>query len=215
MKLTINGKQEAVTDKPGSYVSIEREWQNGDVVQVQLSMQLHLEALPDDPKMIAILYGPIVLAGDLGDTAMAGLKRYGAYAASGTVQTPEVPAFVCDLKKVLSAIKPVAGEPMTFRTSGITRSGEVRLVPFYKLVAHRYSVYWKVYSDAEWVKRKADIAATAAYRKAIERRTIDVVRIGDKQNESDRRFQGEHTNVGHAEGKAWLAGAPYATVRGE
>lgn len=79
----------------------------------------------------------------------------------------------------------------------------LQLVPFYKLVAHRYSVYWNVYSEAEWEKRKSDIAAAAVYRKEIERRTIDVVGIGHKQNESDHRFQGERTNAGHAEGKAW------------
>lgn len=203
MQLTINGKPVRVTAQPGSYTSVAREWQNGDVVQVRLPMQLHIEATPDDPKMIAILYGPIVLAGDLGDTAMAGLKRYGAYAASGTVKTPEVPAFVCDLQAVLSAIKPVAGQEMTFRAAGIAKPNDVRLVPFYKLMAQRYSVYWKVYSEAEWEKRKADSAAAAAYRKAIAGRTIDVVSIGDKANESDHRFQGERTNTGHAEGSAW------------
>ena len=205
MKLTINGNEQTVNDKPGSYVSIAREWKDGDTVQVRLPMQLHVEAMPDDPKMIAILYGPIVLAGDLGDTAMAGLKRYGAYAASGSVKTPEVPAFVCDLKAVLPAIKPVAGEPMAFRIQGVTRPGEVRLVPFYKVAAHRYSVYWNVYSVAEWEKRKADIAAAADYRKEVERRTIDVVGIGDKQSESDHHFQGERSSAGHFEGRAWRA----------
>src|SRR5262245_8277105 len=61
--LTVNGKKENGADKPGVYVTVEREWKSGDVVQIGMPMSLRLEAMPDDPKMIAVMYGPIVLAG--------------------------------------------------------------------------------------------------------------------------------------------------------
>jgi len=44
----------------GSYVTISRIWSDGDRVEVQLPMQLQTEAMPDDPSMQAILYGPLV-----------------------------------------------------------------------------------------------------------------------------------------------------------
>ena len=48
---------------PGAYVSLDREWQNGDRVEIQLPMKLHAEPLPGTTNIVAVLYGPIVLAG--------------------------------------------------------------------------------------------------------------------------------------------------------
>src|SRR5438093_8805129 len=48
------------------FVTIDREWKNGDRVDVSLPMRLHTESMPDNPKMFAIMYGPMVLVGDLG-----------------------------------------------------------------------------------------------------------------------------------------------------
>lgn len=62
----VNGKKQPVSEKPGSYVTVERDWKSGDTVQVQLPMSLRMESMPDDPKTVALLYGPIVLAGELG-----------------------------------------------------------------------------------------------------------------------------------------------------
>ena len=52
------------------------------------------------------------------------------------------------------------------------------LAPFYKLHDRRYTGYWKVYTPAEWEKRRAEIAAREARRREIERLTIAAVRPG-------------------------------------
>ena len=44
----------------------EREWADADVVELRLPMALRAEAMPDDPSVVAFLFGPIVLAADLG-----------------------------------------------------------------------------------------------------------------------------------------------------
>ena len=46
-------------------MTIDREWKSGDRIDVRLPMRLHVEAMPDNPEMIAVMYGPMVLAGDL------------------------------------------------------------------------------------------------------------------------------------------------------
>lgn len=202
MTLTVNGKPEPVSAKPGSYVSVDREWKSGDTVRVRLPMSLHLEAMPDDPKMVALLYGPVVLAGDLGTEGMEEVNRYGPMAPPlARVKPLEVSAFVCDLKEVLARVKPTPDAPLNFRTQGIGRPRDVRLVPFYKVFEPRYSVYWKVYSPAEWEKRKAERAAAAARRQQIERRTVDAVNVSAPQSERDHRFQGEGTSEGFFEGR--------------
>lgn len=142
MTLTINGKKQTVAAKPGSYVMVEREWKNGDTVDVRLPMTLRLEAMPDGPKTIAILCGPIVLGGDLGKDGLEDARRYGPSAPQlGRVKPIQVPALVCDLKDVLSKLKPVQGASMNFRSSGIGRPNDVLLAPFYKMADQRYTVY--------------------------------------------------------------------------
>ncbi|MDH4197211.1 MAG: glycoside hydrolase family 127 protein, partial [Candidatus Aminicenantes bacterium] len=77
MTVTVNGRRESVKAGPNGYATFESEWKNGDTVEVRWPMGLRLEAMPDDPKMIALLYGPVVLAGDLGREGLTEALRYG------------------------------------------------------------------------------------------------------------------------------------------
>ena len=204
MALMVNGKKQAVSDKPGSYVTIDREWKSGDSVQISLPMRLHLEAMPDDPKMVAVLYGPIVLAGDLGRESLQDARRYGPNAPQlDRVKTVEIPALIGEVKDVINRVKPVPGAPLTFKTDGLGRPQDVTLLPFYKVFEPRYTVYWKVYTTTEWNKRKADLVVTEARRKMIERLTVDAVNLNDKQSESDHNMQGQGRVDGVFEGKRW------------
>jgi DUF1680 family protein len=203
MALSINGKSEPITAKPGSYASIEREWKTGDNVQVRWPMSLRTEAMPDDPNMVALLYGPIVLAGDLGKDGLNQNTRYGPSAPQlGRVPSVVVPAFVGDVKGVLAKVRPSAGAPLRFQTSGLAQPRDVQLVPFYKASDIRYTVYWKVFSAAEWDKRKAEIAAAESRRAEIERRTVDAVDISSEQSERDHNLQQQNSRKGEFEGKA-------------
>ncbi|GBC83197.1 Non-reducing end beta-L-arabinofuranosidase [bacterium HR10] len=206
-QVLVNGRRESVTATPGSYITIEREWRAGDTVEVQFPMSLRMEAMPDDPTMIALLYGPIVLAGDLGTEGLTESERYGPSAPRiGRLRPVEVPAFVtADVKDVLAKVKPVAGTPLTFRTEGLGQPRDVTLAPFYKLHDRRYTVYWKVYTPAEWEKRKAEIAAREARRREIERLTIDAVNLNDPQSEQAHDFRGENVSEGYFEGRRWRA----------
>src|SRR5471030_2865249 len=62
----INGRALDASASPGSYLTLARVWKAGDKIEMELPMQLHIEAMPDDPKVQAVMYGPVVLAGDLG-----------------------------------------------------------------------------------------------------------------------------------------------------
>ena len=88
MQLSINGDTRPVDDAPGTYVTVEREWQSGDTVLVRLPMSLQPETMPDDPTTFALLYGPVVLAGDLGTTGLDGAERYGRSAPRLTRVAP-------------------------------------------------------------------------------------------------------------------------------
>ena len=156
--IQINGKQQTVGGQPASYVTLDREWHNGDVVKLHLPMTLHTEPLPGTTNILAVLYGPIVLAGDLGASGMPA----DPYAKDQTkfVKWPPapVPVFVADATSLLKHIR-ATRQPLTFRTKNLGRPQDVTLVPFYQAQHQRYTVYWQVYSKAEWEQQESDLKA--------------------------------------------------------
>lgn len=202
--IEVDGSKQEIAAAPGSYVTIDREWRTGDTVDVRLPMSLHTEAMPDDPKTVALLYGPIVLAGDLGRQNLTPAKQSGPSAPEELeAARPGAPALLCNVDDLLSHVRPVRGRPLTFRTRGIGRPRDVTLVPFFTVFDSRYSVYWKVYSPAEWKTHRAEIAAEARRRRDLERRTVDVVQIGDAKSESAHAFKQERSDSGLYNGRRY------------
>ena len=202
ISIRINGRDEPVPGAPGSYVTVRREWRKGDVVQVRLPMSLRLEALPGDPREVALLYGPVVLAGDLGQEGLTESVRYGPGAPPLRRAPPVVvPAFVGDAQKLLDKVVPVPNEPLRFRTEGLGRPRDVTLIPFHEAQNQRYSVYWSVYSQAEWAARETERAAAEGRRRAITGATLDAVNVDDPQSERDHGYRGEGTNTEDFEGR--------------
>ena len=193
VSVSINGKQQKITSAPGNYFTLQREWKDGDQIKIQLPMKLHTELLPGASNILAVLYGPIVLAGELGTNAMPYPFAKGQTDFSA-LPAPAAPVFVGDTATLLAHIKPVAGQPLTFRTDGIGRPQDVTLIPLYQLHRQRYSVYWNVLSNEGWQKQKATLAAAEAKRIADEARIVDLVRPGEQQSEIDHHVQSEKSD---------------------
>jgi hypothetical protein len=202
VKLSVNGKKQKTASAPGSYFTLAREWRDGDQVEIRMPMKLHTEFLPGVSNEIAILYGPIVLAGELGTNALPSpfAKHQTDYSR---LPASPAPVLVCEAAKLLKLVQPVSGEPLTFRTRGIGQPQEVTLIPFYKMHRQRYSVYWKLLSESEWKAQAAEIASAEARRMADEARVVDVVRSGESQSETDHRLQGEDTQAGDFDQRKW------------
>ena len=128
--IKVNGKQLDASASPGSYLTLNRTWKTGDRVEMELPMRLRIEAMPDDPKTKAVLYGPIVLAGDLGTK---GLDQ-------SLIVGPSVPqirkAGPTDVPNFMAEILP-ADKPLHFRMNQAT------LMPLNKILDRRYTVYWQ------------------------------------------------------------------------
>ncbi len=203
--VSVNGTRQSLTAAPGSYITIDREWKTGDTVDVRFPMTLRMEALPDDPHIRALLYGPVVLAGDLGTEGLEGIKRYGPSTPPiGRVAPITVPAFVAaSPSEVLSHVEKVSGQSLTFRTKGLGQPNDVTLIPLYKTFEPRFTVYWNVLDAAEWTKHKADAAADAERRSDIARRTVDLVDVSDDKSEQAHAYSGQGVNEGFVEGRRW------------
>jgi uncharacterized protein len=137
----INGRAIDVTPTPGSYLTLTRTWKAGDKIEMTLPMHLSVEAMPDDPKTQAFLYGPLVLAGDLGSEGLTEQMMVGPNAPQLRRLPIEVPAFQAAGADPSSWIKP-AGAPLTFRTTG--QQKDVTLAPISSIFGKRYAVYWQV-----------------------------------------------------------------------
>ena len=60
--IRVNGKAIGITAKPGAWAEVNREWKDGD--RVELSLDMPLRTIPLDarhPNLIALLHGPVAL----------------------------------------------------------------------------------------------------------------------------------------------------------
>jgi DUF1680 family protein len=60
--VSINGKVQALKAKPGAYLNIGKNWKNGDLIELKMPFQFHLEPLMDQQNIASLFYGPILLA---------------------------------------------------------------------------------------------------------------------------------------------------------
>jgi len=148
----VNGKSLANLPRADSYLEIDRTWKKGDSVELVLPKTLRTEPLPDNPNRLALMWGPLVLAGDLGQEQE---RRRGPDRSA----EPQAPVLVAAAQPVENWLKPVAGRPGMFRTSGVGLTTDIDFRPFYQLPRRRYAIYWDMFTPQEWKKKSAAYAA--------------------------------------------------------
>jgi DUF1680 family protein len=185
IEIKVNGKRRKVSANPGCFVPVERTWSNGDKVEVNIPFSLRLEPMPDDSNRVAVMYGPLVLAGDLGPVADS-LSNDAMY----------VPVMMTDRRDPSSWIKPVEGKTNTFMTYKTGRPHDVVLKPFYTVYNRRYSIYWDLFSEKAWEARKAEYDSEKERIKRLKEAEIDFVQPGEMQPERNHNFKGEKSSAG-------------------
>jgi uncharacterized protein len=61
-QVSVNGCAEPVQARPGTYLTLHREWRDGDVIELQMPFTFHLRPVMDQPNIASIFYGPVLLA---------------------------------------------------------------------------------------------------------------------------------------------------------
>jgi DUF1680 family protein len=145
-QVKINGRPlEAMAD-PGSYLALRKIWQDGDTISVSLPMELREERLAGDDSVAAALYGPLVLAADLGAAPTDEAYRV---IHSGDTVPKKLPA-ASPLPKVAAApdastkqwIQVESPTELRFTVAG--GGAKYELMPMYEIGDQRYSVYWQM-----------------------------------------------------------------------
>jgi uncharacterized protein len=139
-EVKVNGRPlEAVAD-PGSYLAIRRVWKDGDTITVSLPMQLRTEALDGDDSVGAAMYGPLVLAADLGAGPVGGPSKI----ISGRGTAPE------GLPKPDAMLKAAGARWVTMESADELRfkataeNGNLDVLPMYAVKDQKYAVYWQM-----------------------------------------------------------------------
>ena len=115
--IAVNGSTQNVTTTPGTYASLTRSWSSGDTVTLRLPMRVITVPANDNSNVVAITYGPAVLAGNYGNTALSALPSLDPTSITRTSTTSLA---------------------FTARANGAA----VNLGPFHDAHGYNYTVYW-------------------------------------------------------------------------
>jgi uncharacterized protein len=172
-----------------AFVEITRAWKSGDKIELTIPKSLRLEPTPDNKRVAAIMWGPLVLAGDLGP------RRAGRNSPPVTI-----PVLMAGDRPVTEWVVPDSA-PGNFRVQQVGRAMDnssspvsVALTPFYRTHRRTYSIYFDVLSQPELDAR---IAAAAAERERVhqmELATVGFVQVGNDQMERDFNYQSDPAN---------------------
>ncbi len=137
----LNGEKLEASASPGGYLTLSRVWKTGDRVEMSLPMRLTVESMPDDHHLQAFLFGPVVLAGDLGTQGLTENMIIGPSAPPMKQSPMNPPTFHAETSDPAAWIKPADG-PLAFRTTG--QAEDISFKPLHSIFDRHYSVYWHV-----------------------------------------------------------------------
>jgi uncharacterized protein len=175
--VSVNGRAAAPRVVDG-YLRLHRTWRAGEVVRLVLPRKLRVEPTLDDPGTVALLFGPLVLAADLGPATM----RWEGLA----------PTLVGDSlaggDDLARGIVPAA-EPAVFRTQASTHPNDLSLRPFAFQHDNNTAVYFRRFTTAEWQQEEVRSRAEQARLREMDARSTDVVRLGDVDAEREHSLE--------------------------
>lgn len=140
----VNGRTIKAKAGGDGFIDIDRLWRKGDCVEAYFPMSLHLEPTHDRADRAALLYGPIVLAADMGTQGMEGCAPFSDPSKHNDYYTYDyhIPPSVTDtlrLGQSLQATVTPLGRPMQFATAD-----SLTLRPLFDMHHTRYTVYWNL-----------------------------------------------------------------------
>jgi uncharacterized protein len=115
-RVLVNGQPFKTKIKPLSFATIDRTWKTGDTVELIFDYQFHLKSMPDNPNVVALFYGPVLLA----------------------FETDKELILKGSLEQILQSVgKQPEGFSFVLKNNGI----DYKLVPFYQITKVSYGVY--------------------------------------------------------------------------
>ncbi len=218
--ISVNGVKQTIDIEHGvaSYVYLQRVWNEGDIVTVELPMELRYEACPGYDSYVAFKYGPMLLAARTtaaseDESDSIGLPYeilQNEYAGEGRMDHApgsratlrglnSAPLLIGDRTSVLQRIQPADLNRLTFNLDASSEGGtgtwnKLILEPFYGIHHCRYSCYWYQQTMEQYLQ--SNMGKIDAEEKAMLDRTMDFVATGEQQSEAghDAQYSSTSTN---------------------
>ncbi len=196
----ING--EAVAEQPvNSYLRLSRSWQDGDVIELVLPMEITYEVLPDNDRVVAFRYGPWVLSANLGTynmtTGTTGVNVTIPIADSSISDVIRVEeGSIADFLESINTHLVKTEGKLEFTLTGTDR--ELVFTPHYAVYEHRYGIYF------ELVDADTEIEVDESDKYVV----IDSLPVANDQYEYSHNLQGDNTNTGTHLGINYRDAAP-------
>lgn len=156
-------------------------------IDISLSMNLRIRQTRDKTGNFNILYGPIVLAADLGNKNLP-CDIVDNHLVYMNEQTDDISTITENLNNFENWIEPLDIKNLTFKIKGEANSQNISymLKPFFDIHHTKYAVYF-------YSKRQKDDDRTKKYNKI----TVDFIEIGRQQSEIEHNFINEGSSVGY------------------
>lgn len=214
-KILVNGTEATINSTPGTYAYLNRSWAEGDVITLQMPMQLELLPCPNNETYVAFRYGPVLLSAITSTEGLAGQfagegRMDHAPSQGAQLSLTSAPMLIGNRADVLSYVEPVDKNKLHFKIKpglyNSERFNDLILQPFFTVHEARYMIYWNQLTQEEWDKIKEDIIAEEQAAQSIQNRTLDFVATGEQQSDAGHVLVGEF-------GKGTYAGEFYVDAQ--
>ncbi|MDE7088694.1 MAG: glycoside hydrolase family 127 protein, partial [Prevotella sp.] len=207
----VNGQPVELISGPSSYVTIDRKWKKGDVIDISFPMHNSVKYLPNVPQYIALMHGPILLGMKTGAEDLRRLvaddSRFGQYASGKKLPINEAPILINDdIEAIAAQLTPIAGKPLhfTLSTKMVNGTSETpELQPFFEIHDARYMMYWLALSEQNYQSYLDRLARAEQERQVLEARTVDKVQPGEQQPETDHNMETDDSFTGNTNDVFW------------
>ncbi|WP_340114813.1 glycoside hydrolase family 127 protein [Maribellus mangrovi] len=218
MEMKVNGKSVRFYKTSNGYAALERQWKEGDEVEIVLPMKPGLDQLPDGSNNFALTYGPIVLAAETGTDDLRGLyadaSRMGHVAHGHMVPLKDRQVIIANENELTTKLKRTSDDTLEFELDGVFTDGhktKLNLKPFYRIHDSRYNIYWAQATEEELQAKIEEMEKAEQAELALNKITVDKIGCGEQQPEADhfiefrRSWTGYHNDRHFREANAWFS----------
>ncbi|HPJ79999.1 MAG TPA: glycoside hydrolase family 127 protein [Prolixibacteraceae bacterium] len=210
LKILVNGKPFGYEALPSSYVAIDRSWKKGDRVEVVLPMRTTVEPMPNVPRYIALMHGPILLGAKTGGEDLKGLVaddgRWAHIAGGERLPVDKAPIIVENSREEIAGkLTPVPGKSFTFTAPALNLVNNTNLEfePFFRIHDARYMIYWMWLTPSQYSSYLDSLAVAEKVKMDLHNRTVDFVAPGEQQPEADHQMKIMRSNSGTFHDEFW------------
>lgn len=210
LKIRINGVSFPYTAHPSSYVGIQRTWKKGDRVEIHLPMHTRVEPMPNVPRYIALMHGPILLGAKTGEEDLKGLVaddgRWAHIAGGERLPVDKAPIIIeTSSAEIAGKLIPVPDKPFTFTAPALNMVNKTPLefLPFFRIHDARYMIYWMWLTPSQYGSYLDSLAVAEKIKMDLHRRTVDFVAPGEQQPEADHQMEKANSGSGTFHDQFW------------